>query len=147
MSMRIAICGSIDFTMRIKEINEALLRMGHKTELPHMTKKILSGDITMEEFLGEKNRNGDIGFRKSSGVDLIKRYYNLIQESDAILVVNMDKKGIRNYIGGNTLIEMAFAHVLGKRIFLLNGVPEMSYTDEIKDMEPVVINGDLEKVR
>jgi hypothetical protein len=37
---------------------------------------------------------------------------------------------------------MAFAHVLGKRIFLLNSIP-MSYTDEIRCMDPVVINGDL----
>lgn len=34
--------------------------------------------------------------------------------SDAILVLNYDKKGIKNYIGGNTLMEMGFAHVHDK---------------------------------
>ncbi|MCX6814914.1 MAG: hypothetical protein NTY20_04680 [Candidatus Aenigmarchaeota archaeon] len=145
--MKIAICGSIDFTMKIKEINEALLGMGHKTELPFMTKKILNGEQSMEEFLKVKNEEGDFSFRKNAGVDMIKRYYNLIGGSDAILVVNPDKKGIRNYIGGNTLIEMAFAHVLGKKIFLLNGIPDMHYKDEIKAMQPVVLNGDLEKIK
>jgi len=145
--MRICICSSIDFTMKIKEINEELLRMGHETELPFMTKKILGGDLSMQDFLEEKSRNGDIKFRKSAGVDLIKRYFNLIKGSNAILVVNMDKKGIRNYIGGNTLIEMGFAHVLGKKIFLLNGIPDMHYKDEIKAMQPVVLNGDLERIK
>lgn len=82
--MRIAICGSVDFTMKIKGINEILLRMGHETELPFMTIKILKGDLSMEDFLEEKNKNGDTKFRKNSGVDLLKRYFQLIKQSDAI---------------------------------------------------------------
>jgi len=58
----------------------------------------------------------------------------------------MDKNGIGNYIGGNTLIEMAFAHVLNKKIFLLNPVPEISYKDEIIAMQPIILNGNLEKI-
>ena len=58
-----------------------------------------------------------------------------------------DKNGIKNYIGGNTLMEMGFAHVNDKKIFLLNPIPEeVSYADEIKAMVDVVINGDLNRV-
>ncbi|NCB34336.1 MAG: ABC transporter ATP-binding protein, partial [Erysipelotrichia bacterium] len=60
--------------------------------------------------------------KKSQGY--IKWYYDAIVLSDAILVLNFDKKGIKNYIGGNTLMEMAFAHVNNKKVFLLNAVPE-----------------------
>lgn len=41
---------------------------------------------------------------------------------------------------------MGFAHVLGKKIYLLNPIPEMEYTSEILFMEPAVLNGDLERI-
>ena len=70
----------------------------------------------------------------------------MIGELNAVLVLNPDKKGIKNYIGGNTLIEMGFAYVLDKKIFLYNPIPEMSYTDEIKAMKPIILNKDLSKI-
>ena len=73
-------------------------------------------------------------------------HFKEIKKSDAILVLNYDKKGIKNYVGGNVLIEMAFAYILDKKIFMLNPVPEMSYADEIFAMKPVVLNGNLKKI-
>lgn len=88
----------------------------------------------------------DHGKAKKEG-GYIKWYYDAICESDAILVLNFDKKGIKNYIGGNTLMEIGFAHVNGKKIFLLNPIPtDVSYVDEIKAMADVVLNGDLSKI-
>ena len=63
------------------------------------------------------------------------------------MVVNVNKKGILNYIGGNSFLEMGFAHILNKPIFILNEIPEMIYTDEILAMQPVVLNGDLLKIQ
>lgn len=57
--------------------------------------------------------------------------------------MNISKNGIENYIGGNTLMELGFAHVMNKKIYLLNPIPEMSYTDEIIAVQPAIINGDL----
>ena len=34
---------------------------------------------------------------------------------------------------------MGFAHVLNKKIYLLNNIPEMSYSDEIRAMQPIVL--------
>ena len=51
-----------------------------------------------------------------------------------------------NYIGGNTLMEIAFAYVNDKKIFLLNPVPEVSYKDEILAMYTKVLNGDLQEI-
>ncbi len=42
---------------------------------------------------------------------------------------------------------MAFAHVLGKKIFLLNSIPKMSYSDEIEAMKPIIINNNLEIIK
>ena len=144
--MKIAICGSIAFAPEMGEIAKELENKGHEVHLPFYAMKILKGEVSYEDFMKEKETSGDAKFREEAEVDLIKRYFNLINEDDAILVLNLDKKGVKNYIGGNTLIEMGFAYVLDKKIFLYNPIPEMSYTDEIKAMKPVVINGDLLKL-
>jgi len=79
--------------------------------------------------------------------DPFKNYFKIIKKSDAVLVVNIHRKGIKGYIGGNTLIEMAFAHVLDKKIFLLHEIPEVSYKDEIEAMKPIILNGDLSSIK
>lgn len=76
----------------------------------------------------------------------IKWYYDSIVSSDAILVLNFDKKGISNYIWWNTLMEIWFAHVNNKKIFLLNKVPDLSYSDEILAMYDDVLDWDLKKI-
>ncbi len=42
------------------------------------------------------------------GGGLIKKYFGLIKSSDVILVLNIDKREMKNYIGGNTFLEMGF---------------------------------------
>ncbi len=79
--------------------------------------------------------------------DLIRDYFEEIKTGDAVLIVNDERKGIANYIGGNSFLEMAFAHVLHKEIFLLNPIPEMGYSDELIAMQPVILNGDLSLIK
>jgi len=89
--------------------------------------------------------------RNIQSIDLIKRHKELIENSDAILVLNLTKNKIEGYIGGNTLMEMGFAHIYNKKIFLFNEIPlkseRMHYIDEILDMKPVIINCDLDKIK
>ncbi len=80
--------------------------------------------------------------------DVIKDHYQLIKNADAILVVNYEKHGIPNYIGGNTLMEIGFAHVLGRTIYLLNPIPDISfYQAEIAAIHPTIVNGDIKQIR
>jgi predicted RNA-binding protein with PUA domain len=79
--------------------------------------------------------------------DLIRLYYKEIEKADAILVVDEEKNNIKNYIGANTFLEIGFAHVLEKRIFLLNPIPEITYSDEIVAMKPMVLEGDLNNLK
>lgn len=80
--------------------------------------------------------------------DYLKVHYKNIVNSDAILVVNLEKKGIKNYIGGNVLIEMGQAYVHDKKIYLLNDLPRESlYLDEIDSMDPVCLHGDLKSIK
>lgn len=75
--------------------------------------------------------------------DFIREHFKKIEASDAILVLNYDKKGIPNYIGGNTFLEIGLAFWLGKKIYLLNPIPEMDYKTEMHAMQPVVLHGNL----
>lgn len=87
--------------------------------------------------------------RGSQEKDLINKHYREVGTSDAILVINKDKNGIKNYIGGNSFLEMGFAYVLGKKIYVLNPLPEklLIFYQELVAMRPIVLDGDLTKIK
>lgn len=143
--MKIVICASIEFTPTIKEVADALTVRGDEVEIPLSSQRIINGDFTLEEFLNKKEQESDADQKIQDNV--IKRYFNKIKEADAILVINREKRGIPNYIGGNTFLEMAFAHVLDKPIYLYNDMPDMPYTSELTAMQPIVIHRDVSKIQ
>ncbi len=150
--MTITICSSVDFSPKIIEIKKELEMAGHQVNIPYFTQKMIDGEISYEEYVKAKEDNGgDILLRAVEPIDMIQRYWNYIKNSDAILVLNLNKKGVDNYIGGSTLMEMGFAYGHEKKIFLFNPIPVRSerihYVDEIIDMEPIVINGDLTLIK
>ncbi len=132
--MKITICGSMAFAKEMLEIKRKLESQNHTVIVPTNTDKYADGIIDVEN-KWEKNK-----------LDVIRVYFEEIKKTDAILVINKDKNNIKNYVGGNSLIEIAFAHVLNKKIFLLNPVPQINYSDEIEAMNPVIINNDLSKI-
>lgn len=125
----------MQFAKEMIETAEKLKNFGHEVKVPADTDKYASEEISHED-KWSKIEN-----------DVIKDWKEVIDNSDAILVVNHEKRGVKGYIGGNGLIEMAFAHVANKKIFLLNQIPELNYKDEILAMNPVVINGDLSLIK
>jgi len=132
--MKIAICGSMSFAKEMLEVSRLLEDMGHKAILP----------IDTIESVRDPSRRQNIFLLVEK--DIIRDHLGKIRESDAILVLNYEKKGIAGYVGGSVLIEMGFAHYLNKQIYLLNPIPRMSYSVEIEAMQPVVLNGDLKKL-
>lgn len=143
--MKIAICASLDFTRQIKEAADQLANLGHEVIIPRTSEMILNGEVTLEQILKEKE-TGEISERAIKQ-DVIRGYFNKIKESEAILVLNLEKRDIKNYIGGNVFLEMGFAYILNKKIFLFNEIPDMPYKDEIRVMQPIVVNGNLTKIR
>jgi len=140
--MKIVICGSLSATKEILEVKEKLEEVGHVVEIPHgvknaeVQKRIKNRKIVIDSEEAEEKEKYDV----------IRKYYNLIKKSDAILVVNPKRKGVEGYIGGNTFLEMGFAHVLEKKIFCLYLLPKTSYLAEILAMKPIILNGDLSKI-
>ncbi len=140
--MRIVICGSLTATNKILEVQKQLEKRNHIVEIPHGVKnfqvrqRIKNRKLIIDsEEAEEKIKYG-----------VIKQYYDLIKINEAVLIVNPDRNGIKNYIGGNTFLEIGFAHVLGKKIYCLYPIPKMSYTPEIIATKPIVLNGDLDKI-
>ena len=137
--MKIVVCGSMSSAVQMLDAEKELLQNNHEVVLPKHTKEYAE-KVLAEETSHESTKN-------KIEHDLIRDYFEKIKNADAILIVNIDKKGIRNYIGGNSFLEMGFAHCLNKTIFILNDIPEMIYTDEILAMQPVILNGDLFKIQ
>lgn len=137
--MKIGIIGSMQFTERMLEVREQLRALGHDafvTSLHHA-------------FIGKTDNEKEvIKLRQKNEQGAIREMWRLMQGADAVLVLNLDKHGIPNYIGGNTLMEIGFAHVLNQTIFLFNPIPDIPYyRTEIEAMKPVIIAGDLSRVR
>ncbi|HLC31897.1 MAG TPA: hypothetical protein VJK51_04470 [Candidatus Nanoarchaeia archaeon] len=149
--MQITICSSIDFTPKIIEVKRDLEQLSHTTNIPYFTQQVIDGTLSFENYMNLKEREGDIEMRKTRPVDMIRRYWEFIRAGDAILVLNMSKKGIDGYIGGSTLMEMGFAYGHNKKIYLYNPIPQRSerihYIDEILDMDSIVIDTDLRKIK
>jgi len=137
--MKIVICASVAFSKEIVKTRLELEKLGHKVVIPENVAEYAAGQRRPETWQ-------ELATRKIEG-DLIRGYFDEIKNSDAVSILNYEKKAINNYIGGNSFLEMGFAHVLKKPIFLLNPMPEMSYTDELTAMKPIVIKGDLEKIK
>ena len=69
-------------------------------------------------------------------------------KGDVVLVLNYEKNGRPGYIGGAVPAEMAIGLFLGKKIYILNPIDEeVSYKEEILCMLPVILNGDLTKIK
>ena len=118
------------------EVKDFLEKKGHKIHIQDDIMDFVEGKRTDED-----------KWRKIE-IDPFKNYFEVIKSCDAIIVVNVEKKGVKGYIGGNSLIEMAFAHVLDKKIYLLCEIPKLSYTDEIAAFQPILLNeniGNLEE--
>jgi nucleoside 2-deoxyribosyltransferase len=136
--MKITICGSMVFSEKQLEVKSVLEDLGHEVFISRFT----------GEYVGKTD--GEIASRtihNKKANDAMTEHWELIKKSDAILVLNYPKNGIDNYVGGNTFLEIGFAHVLKKRIFLLNRIPEIGYRSEIEAANPVVLNGDLALIR
>ena len=130
--MKILIICSKMFYDKIADIKQKLEQAGHIIELPNCydnpgMEASVRGTTEHAKFKAEM-------FKKSE---------NTISQMDAVLVLNFDKNGQKNYIGGATFLEMYDAFRLGKKIFMYNDIPEGMLNDEIIGFAPVVLNGNL----
>lgn len=136
--MKIALCYSMQFSEQAKKIKQMLEQIGHTAHV----------SVDTNEYIGKNEEEQEkikLGYKYQTNI--LWDYFDVIANSNAILVLNFDKHEIANYIGGNTFLEMGIAYYLKKSIYLLNPIPHMPfYETEIIAMKPVILNGNISKI-
>ena len=133
--MIITICSSMTLADRIREVQAELESLGHEVYIP----------VENEQFDYQDASDVERAQLKRD-YDLIREHWRKIQRSEAILVLNEDVKGIPSYVGGNSFLEMGFAHILNLPIYMMQAVPDMPYQSEMAAMDPDIIDGDLSRI-
>lgn len=136
--MKIIVSGSMTASREMVFAKKVLGSQGHEVFLPKFTEMYANLD-------SEESMHHD-SIKEKVQYDLLREYFNIISDGDVMLVVNIERKGIMGYIGGNTFLEMGFAHVLNKTIYVLNELPDVGYLDEIRAMQPIIIHGDYTQI-
>lgn len=154
--MKITICGSIGFYKEMESARDQLVELGHEVKIPELTLEV------PEEFGGGKKVYFGQYVEENGGMNAfpaghklwdlkegaIKDHFEKIEGTDAILVINPEKRGVAGYVGGNTLIEIGVAFYLKKPIYIFNPVSsELSYKQEILGMKPIILDGNLNNIK
>lgn len=115
------ICGSMRFVNEMKEWRERLQERGCEVYVP-----------TLTDFHVVRDNEGDLEKFEEIKRRETKKHFEKVSLADFLLVLNYDKDGKRNYIGGNTFAEISYAVALnychGKNIgiYTVNSLPEDS---------------------
>ena len=142
--MKIYVLGSTHFMKEMVDAKNKLCELGFDGWIHPHYEAFVRGE--KKEHLVRWNKGEKAALKREN--DYLKVHYKNILDSDAIFIVNGEKNGVKNYIGGNVLIEMGQAYVHDKKIYLLNDLPkESSYFDEIDSMDPICLHGDLTKIK
>ena len=140
--MKLLIICSKKFYPFIDKIKKELEKNNIEVFLPNCYE-----DPTVEEKMWNL---GSVEHQKFKA-QMYKQSEDTISKMDAVLVLNYDKKVddkiIKNYIGGATFLEIYDAFRLNKKIYLYNEIPQGMLYDEIQGFSPIVINGDLSKIK
>ena len=140
--MKILIICSTSFYDKIEDIRKILVNNGHEVFMPNCYDE----PVTTED---------KIEMSESVYMDFFKRMYfesrDAISKIDAVLVLNYTKikngKEMNNYIGASTFLEMYEAFMQNKKIFVMNDLPDNMLFEELKGYNPIIINGDLDRVK
>lgn len=142
IDMKIMICGSMAFIKDILNVKKQLDRLGHTALIPHGTEP----HLTDNKFVEKLGDNLEYCIKNN----IMKKNFDMVARSDAILVLNPQRNKIEGYIGVSVLMEMAVAHHLNKNIFIFNGIPHYDkarWSQEVRIMQPVIIHGNLNKIK
>lgn len=132
--MKLFIACSKHFYSYIPEIKRELEEFGHQVSMPN------SYDEPMAE---EKYKSMSAKEHQEWKAMMLSKDEENIAPNDAVLVLNLDKNNQQNYIGGATFLEIYNSWKMKKKIFLYNPIPKNIFEDELKGMNPTVINKDL----
>ena len=140
----ITVCSSANFYRQAVDVQSTLEKSGFKVIIPDVAERMKkSDDYDVSHY---KTWFGDANdYHKKTA--LMRGHFDEVERGDVTLVLNYEKHGKANYIGGNVLMEMALAFYLNKPIFILNEIPEdSSFLEELIGLNPIILHGDLENL-
>ncbi len=129
----IVICGSMLFFDKMLSCQKELKQLGLNSTIPKEESDAIL-NCSEEEFRLFKRKASNSYLRKIRDKNTI-----------AVLIVNETKNGITNYIGANTLVELAMAFMWNRRIFIYNDIYE-PLADELLAWDSVCLKGDLTRI-
>ena len=138
MAMKIFITASKAAYPKVAEIKAALEEAGHTVTPPNGFSNP-GQEEEIRRYTPEEYGEWKTGMIREDGM--------IVANHDAVLALNFDKNGQKNYIGGATFLELFKAFDLGKKIYLYNPIPDNMLRDELIGFQPIVINGDLRKIQ
>lgn len=130
---RIVICGSMQFYNEMRECQTILRKSGIDAIIPK-DEGSLPDNISDEDFRLFKKRVSSAYLKKIRD-----------KETSAVLVYNAQKRGIENYIGANTFVELAMAFAWNRHIYLMNEI-YTPYADELEAWDAICLHGRLENL-
>lgn len=136
--MKIFICTSKHFYHKVPPIMKKLESFGHVVTPPNTY-----SDPFKEERMKKISKKDHIKWKSK----MIRLQEKKVRSNDAVLILNFTKNGQKNYIGGGTFLETFRAFDLNKRIYLWNPIPDNTFKDELTAMQPIILNGDLSKLK
>lgn len=137
--MKIFIIGSMHFAKEMLEAKKSLEEKGHEVGVPCDTKTFVDNpEMTTD--------NHEQNYKWCVENDILRKCFDLIADSDAVLLLNYPRNGINGYVGASGVMEVGLAYYLKKKIYLLYPPPsptEVKSSHEILIMQPIILNGDL----
>lgn len=131
---RVVLCGSMSFFPEMVRLQATLAEAAVHSVVPESDELWpSSGTVQLQ-----------IALKRKASMAHIKKIRD--PRTLAILVLNFDKYGIRNYIGANSFAEIAVAIVAKKRVYLANDIPQ-SYKDELEAWGVVPLLGNIELMK
>lgn len=124
---KVVLCGSMQFIEQMRMWKDKLEKRGYDVDTP-----------TLFDFHQVRDKEGDLEKFYEIKRRETKNHFEKVEGADMLLILNYDKNGVRNYIGGNTFAEVAYAVALNycdRRqidIRTLNPIPlSLPYSEEL----------------
>lgn len=130
------------FVKDMVRIQKELELLGHEASIPADSEPHLKD----RRFVDDLSGNLDFCIKNNT----MKRNFDMVAAHDGVLVLNHKRNNLDGYIGASALLEMGIAHYKGKKIFLYHPAPDYNkvrWAHEVAIMQPVVLNGDLTKIK
>lgn len=133
MNNSITICGSMTFFQEMSTAKSLLEEHGFTvlTPVPLVSEAWFAETYSYEELIRMKP-------------EFMLNHFKRIEQTDSILVMNYEKKGIPGYFGSNSLMEIGLAFFLNKKLYFLFPVTSSHpHYEEVAALEKTCLEGDL----